>query len=154
MIQPAFHMEPPAAPAAPTPPSTQPAPPTMSLHDAILSYRKIRDKQDEIEDRHAEELKPYKDTRKQLEAYMQALLLSQGMNKASAPGAGTVYTSTRRSVSIENPAEFRAWVEAQGRPDFYENRVSKEALDTYLEEGGALPPGLKVSQVTTVNIRK
>lgn len=67
---------------------------------------------------------------------------------------GTVFKSVRTSISIADPDEFRQWVESQGKPDFYENRVSKEAVENYINAGNPLPPGLKVSSDTTVNVRK
>ena len=158
MIQPAFHMEPMQAPQAvpaaqPMPAAAGPRPASIDMELYVRKHRELRAKQDEIEERHKAELKPYKEALSQIEIALLGQLQAANMNSVKTP-AGTCYLSTRRSVTIADPAVFRAWVEANERPDFYENRVAKEALDTYLAEGGALPPGLKVSADTKVNVRK
>lgn len=145
---PAFQM--PAAKPAETP---GPKPPAPRLDIAAEKYRQLRDKKKELQDRHKAELHPYNEALDQLEAAMLDALNQSGLQSARTE-AGTVFKSSRTSYSIADPSVFREWVEANARPDFYENRPSKEALETYIAAGNPLPPGIKVSSEVTINVRK
>jgi hypothetical protein len=141
------------APVQPAP-SPGPAPPQeVNTGWLVEKYRQLRDKKKEVEDRHKTELAPFKQAMEQIETMLLSGLNQLNANSVQTP-AGTAYRTTRTSYGVEDPAAFRAWVEAQNKPEFYENRVSKEALEAYVAAGNPLPPGLKVSSVTTVNIRK
>lgn len=152
MIQPAFVM-PGMMPAVPAPPPAPATPEAIPMDILAGKFRALRDKRDEIKARHTAELAPIKQAMDELGNVMLDALNRAGSNSMKTHG-GTVYTSTLSSYSIDDPAVFRAWVESEGKPDFYANRVSKEALEAYLAEGNRMPPGLKVSSVVNVNVRK
>jgi hypothetical protein len=123
----------------------------MSL--LVEKYHQLRAKKKAIAERHAKELEPVQQAMGALENVMLDALNKAGSNSMRTD-AGTAYKSVRTSISIADPEEFRLWVESQNRPDFYENRVSKEAVENYINAGNPLPPGLKVSSDTVVNVRK
>lgn len=138
----------------PPAPSPGPAPPTTFRMDAAVDkYRQLRDRKKEIQERHASELKPYNEALEQIEVVLLHQLNTLGVDSMKTEN-GTAYKSTRTSISIDDPAVFRKWVEENNRPDFFENRVSKEAIQNWVNEGHSLPPGLKVSADTVVNVRK
>jgi hypothetical protein len=119
----------------------------------VDKFRQLRDKKKEIETRHAKELKPFGDAMKQLETLMLDALNNAGANSVQT-NSGTAFKSTRTSYTVEDPEAFRTWVEANSRPDFYENRASKEAIENWISEGKPMPAGLKVSSIVTLNVRK
>lgn len=152
-IRPTFQM-PAALPPAPAPHVPVPGPtPTPRMDVAAEKYRALRDKKKEIQARHAAELAPFNEAMEQLEAVMLDALNQLGSNSMKTD-AGTVYKSTRVSYSIADPDEFRNFVEANGLPQLYENRPSKEALEHYVAGGNPLPPGIKRSSDVTINVRK
>ena len=116
-------------------------------------YRALRDKKAEIEARHKEELKPIREVMDQLEGLMQKQLNDAGSSSIKTDG-GTVISSTRRSITIEDPDKFRSWCLANSMHQLLENRVSKEAVEEYVGKGNPLPPGLKVSSVSSIQVRK
>ncbi len=127
--------------------------PDISPDVLIDRYRRLRDKIKEIKDRQSDELKPYVEVMAQLEGA--ALKLLQEMQTESLRTAhGTMFTVTRTNYSLTDPAEFKSWCETQGRTDLLESRVAKTAMQSYVDETGQLPPGVKVSSDLTVNIRK
>lgn len=138
---------------APNPGAVGPAPPPPSAEWLVEKYRQLRDKKKQIEDRHAEELKPFRAAMDQIEAALLDDLNRNGANSIQT-NSGTAYRTTRNTYGIEDPNAFRQWVEAHNVPEFYENRVSKDAVQQYADKHGQLPPGIKLSSVTTVNIRK
>lgn len=155
MIQPAFDISSllptPAAPVPPPPPAPTPTQEPMDV--MIEQYRHLRDEKEALAKRHAAEMEPVLSAMKELEAKLLDALNRLGTNSVRTD-KGTAFVKTFTSYSIEDPAVFRAWVEEQNRPDFYENRVSKGALENWVSEGNPLPPGIKVSSSVTVNVRK
>lgn len=141
------------APSAPQPGPAPPNPNQLPVDIAVDKYRQLRDREAEIKARHAQELAPFRAAMDAIEVSLMESLQNSGA-KSVATAHGTAYLSTKKSFKIEDPAAFRQWCEANGKLDMYENRVSKEALETYLADGGAMPPGVKESGFTTVNVRK
>jgi hypothetical protein len=137
----------------PTPAFGPPAEPPMTYEQMVTNYRRLRDRKEEIAKRHAAELKPYNELMSELEMRLLDAMNQQGANSLSTT-TGVAYKVTRISYTVEDPKEFRQYIEATGDVDLMESRVSKSALDERLKNGGTLPPGIKVSSFTTVNIRK
>ena len=142
-------------PLAPAPLSAAGAAPTVTItnKDLVEKYRLLRDKKEEIVKRHKAELAPLNDAMDKIENVLLDVLNRTG-SESTRTEAGTFFKVTRTSYSINDPAAFRAYVEAHNLPDLYENRVSKSALEELISRGETLPPGLKVSSEVSVNIRK
>lgn len=157
MIQPTFIIPPrdpaPAPAAAPPPPSVPGPAPSDSYETLVAEYRATRDNVKTIEAAVAEKLKPLKERLAKIEAQFLDELNRTGANSINT-NSGTAYRSTRTSYTVDDPESFRQWVAKNNRPEFFENRPSKEAVEEWLKNGNALPPGVKVSSFTTVNIRK
>lgn len=156
-IQPAFwapELGAPPGTAAPAPPPPAPdTPPAPRMVDLVTEYRLLRDRKAELVEAHKVEVAPLQASMQKLEGMMLDLLNQAGSNSMRTD-EGTAFKQQRNTYSIDDPHAFRQWVEQQGRPDFYENRVSKDAIDTYIAEGHNLPPGVKASSFVTINVRK
>lgn len=165
-VTPAFAMPAPPAPApapaaqpAPPPPvattpGPQPGPDPSIPHDVLANaYIRLRDKKAEITARHKKELEPINEAMEQVNNAM-LNALNTGNAQSIKTAEGTFYRSTKNSYSIDDPAALREWVEANGRPDLYENRISKDAIEAFADQTGTLPPGVKMSTFVTVNVRK
>lgn len=122
---------------------------------AVLTekYRQLRDLKDALAKLHTEQLRPIRDAMEAIEAHFLQVMLREGMSSIKTDG-GTAYQQTRTSYKIDDPSEFRAWVEQNNRPDFYENRPSKDTLEAWVAAGNPLPPGVVVNSEVRVNIRK
>lgn len=143
----------PTAPFVPTSAAApeQPAQPSAAV--LVEKYRLLRDKVKEIETRQDNELKPYKQMMSNIESMLGGILDRDGLNSCNTPN-GTFYKKTNTSYSIENPEALRQWAETENRPDIYENRVAQSVVKDMLERGQGLPPGIKVSSITRINIQK
>lgn len=137
----------------PTPPVPAAPAPVVRIDEAVAEYRSVRDQVAAIKKRHTEELEPFKETLEQLGSKLLDALNAAGTNSMRTD-AGTAYKSTKVTYSIDDPVAFRAWVEREGKPEFYENRVSQEVVKSFVNDGAVIPPGLKVSSFTTVNVCK
>lgn len=151
---PAFQLPPGIAPAVPPTAAQAPAPePVMAMDFMAEKYRQLRERKDLIKERHSVELKPYTEAMNQLEAEMQRQLEAQNASSIKT-AAGTVIRAVRRSITVADPEAFRQWAEANGQMGMYQNRVSPEAVEAYVEQGHQLPPGLKHTAMTTIQVRK
>ena len=131
-----------------------PAPPQPLAMDQLIDmYTKLRAKRDTIKARHKQELEKVNEVMERIETIIQSSLVAGGVNSVRTD-AGTAFQTTRNSITVADPAAFRQWAIATGNQGLYENRVSKEAVEEYMKQGHPLPPGLKMSSDTTVNIRK
>jgi hypothetical protein len=146
------------------PPPTALAPPIEPAHVAatlsgfdfnehVSKYRQLRDMKATIAARHKEELAPYNEALDALELAMLNALTASGQ-ESTRTASGTAYKSTKSSYTVQDASAFRTWLEVNDRWDLLETRVSKEALESFATEGGTLPPGIGVSSVVTVNVRK
>lgn len=134
------------------PPAPAPAVP-IKLDEVALKYRKLRDLRDALKARHAEELKPYTTAMEGLGAVLLNHFNQTGQESANTMG-GTIYKSTRRSAKVVDAGALRDWAEREGRTDIFQSRVNTEVLDSIVEAGGELPPGIEISSTVTINIRK
>lgn len=125
----------------------------MDLLEAISTYVKVRDKKKELQDQHKNELAPLNQALDGLEAVILQFFNESGQNSAQTD-AGTAYTTTRESYTVEDPVMFRGWVHEQDDLSFFEARASKEKVSSWFKETGELPPGIKYSADITIGVRR
>lgn len=126
---------------------------TISYDTLVEKYRAVRDRKNEIAERHKAELAPINEAMSAIESRLLSMFTEAGLSSVKT-AHGTAYTSTSIKYTVEDPAALREFVESNNMPELLETRISKSAVDQYLEAGGSLPPGVKVSQHLSVNIRK
>lgn len=116
-------------------------------------YVKLRDRIKEITDKHAEELKPFKEAKELLEQYFLAEL--ERMNVSSVKGGhGTVYKTMRASATVADGAAFRAYVEETGAWELCDIRANAPAVRDFIEANGTPPAGVNFSNTVTVGCRR
>lgn len=134
-------------------PPAPPAAPEVNIDELMEKYRELRATKDAAKARHSEELAPINTAMDDIEIQLLRVMTLTGLNSFSS-GDSTAYKQSRNSWKITDPHEFRQWVEANNCPEMYENRVSKDAMDNYIANGGVMPPGLTLNSEVVVNIRK
>lgn len=125
----------------------------MNIEQAVESYRRLRDKKAELKKSYEEQVKPVDDAMAVVEQALLAFLRDNRMDSVKSK-AGTAYQSTLTNYTIDDASVFRDWAEKNNRNDFYANRLSKDVVEEYISEHRSLPPGVKVSSFTKVNVRK
>lgn len=123
-----------------------------TIQQVAEGYVTLRNQKREVEKQHKEELAPFNTNLKKMEAFMLDLLNQQGAQNVSTAEA-TVYKSKRVSVKMENWQDFFEFVQANEAWHFLTRSVSKTMVQEYLEEEGALPPGLSISTEQTIGVR-
>lgn len=148
----------PAAPAiaipAPAAPGPSPADtPAQNLEGMVDKYRRLRDRKKALEAALKDQITPYREAMDQLETVILDALNRAGVESIRTR-SGTAFKTTRTSYVVRDPAVFREWIEANGRFDLLETRVSKDGIETLLQSGASLPLGIGISSEVVVNIRK
>jgi len=119
----------------------------------ISQYVQLRDAKKLIQDKHKLELAPINDTMEKLEAlFMRELALS---NQDSAKSkAGTVYKTTKKTASLEDGDSFMSFVIGGEHWELLDRKANVTAVEEFLNENKALPPGVKYTEVEEVGVRR
>lgn len=127
----------------------------MKMSEAMARYIELRDNKAALKKAHTAELREkFNDEMEKLEAMFLRAFQKQGSSSLTAKGIGTAFIKPRVSDTVQDRTAFLGWVLETGNLEFLESRVSKAALDEWVEEHGELPPGVKRVVDQTVNIRR
>lgn len=137
-------------------------------------YIRLRDAKKDIDEQAKAKTSPLSQSMDALESYFLQQFTKLGVDSVKTE-AGTPYKSEKTSVTVADNEAFVSWVlgkaleglpvtpEAReavktaimdsGALAYIESRASKTAVEAYLEETKALPPGLNRRVEATVNVR-
>lgn len=116
-------------------------------------YVSLRDKKKEIEERHKEELKSINDTMAKLTDLMMSSLDTAGAQSIKT-SEGTVYVSARYSASLADPKAFMDYVIANNKFDLLDRKANATACRDFVAETGSQPPGVNLSAIRTLGVRR
>ncbi len=126
----------------------------MKMSEAVELYIKMRDKKAQMKAAYEESVKPLTEKMEQLEAKLLHIFNETGMDSVKTP-LGTAYASTRTSVSIADRDAFINFVKETGDFNMLELRPSRSAIPEFADmNNGELPPGINVSTIRVVNVRR
>ncbi len=129
--------------------TTQP----IDVDKRVGQYVALRTKIKELDDKHKEDMKPFKDMLEQL-----GNMLLGHLNTVNAEsirtGAGTFFKTTKKTASLEDPEAFMRFVIANNAFDMIDRKANVTAVDDYIKEHNALPPGVKFTERVEVNVRR
>lgn len=130
----------------------------MNAQDLITEYFKLKDWADAESKRFDEHVKPVKTRLEEITTLLLGILNTQGADKV-ATDAGTAYKSTIVTPSITDRDAYLDFVEENwaeiGNEILQLGAPNKKALQDYMDShNGMLPPGIKTSAFTRVNIRR
>jgi len=124
-----------------------------NIDTRVAQFVKLRDKIKEIQDRHSEELKPYKETLEKLNGVLLGHLQAVGAENVGTAD-GTVYKTTKKSASIADMTAFWTYVVTQGDFDMVDKKANVTAVEAYIEEHGVQPPGINYTTKDVVGVRR
>jgi len=126
---------------------------SKNIDDAIDMFVRIRDKKKELQDDHKEQLKPFNEGLKKLEAILIDHLNNSGAESIRGTH-GTVYSITRTSAKVDNWDDVLQYILDNELYHMLEKRVSKGAVEEYVEANGEPPPGVAITSDATVGVRR
>jgi hypothetical protein len=125
----------------------------LDIDVRIKQYIQLRDKIKEVEAKHKEELKPYKQALETLSGVLLTHLQNIG-GEGVRTQSGTVYVSEKKSASLADPAAFMDYVVSTERWDLLDRKANVTAVTDYISEFNAPPPGVNYSTMLTVGVRR
>jgi hypothetical protein len=124
-----------------------------TIEDLVSQYIRLRDKIKEAEDAHKAKLAPAKEYLEELNGRLLQRLNDVG-GESVKTAHGTVYRTTRRSASIADGDAFRQFVINNEAFDLVDWRANANAVDDFIKEQAAPPPGVNFSTAFTVGVRR
>ena len=101
----------------------------------------------------SEETKPLLRLQSRLSGSFDAHLEATGATSARTP-SGTVHLNTRYTASVEDADAFMEFVKENNKFDLLERRASAIVVRDYAEEHKELPPGVRLTAIRSIGVRK
>lgn len=124
----------------------------INIDELVSKYLKLRQLKKEKDDAHKAEVAPLTEMMEKLEN-----LFLQRMNAAGLESLptkhGTPYKTKRTSVTVADWEASLGFIRENELWGLLEKRVSKAAVQEYVEEHEDLPPGLNWREEIVVNVR-
>lgn len=119
----------------------------------IDQYVAVRDKIRETKERHEKELAPLVEIQNILTGWLQNFMDVAGCDSIKTKN-GTCYNTTRYSASVADGEAFMGFVISNQRFDLIDRRANATAVREYVETNKTLPPGVNLSAIRTVGVRR
>jgi hypothetical protein len=127
--------------------------PQPSMESRIEKYIRLRDLIKQKDDAHKEVMKPFREALETLNGVMLKHLETIGGDSVKS-AAGTVYKTTKTTASLEDPDAFMRHVIGSEAWELLDRKANATACKAFVEENGVLPPGVKMTQVVQVGVRR
>lgn len=127
--------------------------PYMTVDSVIENYVRLRDKKKAVEDRHKQELAPFRETMDQLEAWLLEALNQAGLDSMKSPH-GTAFKSTKSSAVVRDWQATLDYIRRNEAWDLLEARVAKTTAIGIIKETNQPIPGVETSFEVCVNVRR
>lgn len=125
----------------------------MKLSELVAMYIELRDKKSQLKAQFDEQTAALDKKLTQLEGAMLKTFDTAGVDSVKTP-FGTAYTTVQTNASVADADAFRQFVKDNDAFEFYQNRVSKTAVEQYKAVHGDIPPGLSWREERVVNVRR
>ncbi len=124
-----------------------------TVEKRIDQYVQLRDRLKALDEKHDAERAPYVEAQNLLTGWMMDFMQRTGSDSIKTK-AGTCYASTRYSTSLADAEAFMKHVVATQDFDLLDRRANATAVRAYVEEKGTLPPGVNLSALRTIGVRR
>ena len=125
----------------------------MTPDEMVRNYIRIRDHKERAEKEFKEGMERVNKGLKKLEASMLTHLQSTGGNSLKTD-FGTVYISTKYSATVDDRDTFLDWVRGKNQWEALDVRANKTFVRTFTDETSEVVPGVKLTGMTKVNVRR
>lgn len=133
---------------------TTPVTSTVNVDDMVLRFIEIRDVLKALEDAYEAKRKPLLEVKERISGELMQFLDDNKLTNAQTKH-GTVHTTTRSSASLTDAQLFFDFVLENERYELLDKRANATAVKDYVKEnGGNLPPGVNLSSIKTVGVRR
>lgn len=127
--------------------------PEMNITHLVSRYIAARDLKAKIVAKHKAKLEPLDAAMDKTELAILDFFQKHGMDSAKCE-AGTAYRSTKGSATVADMDAFLDFVRKNDAWHMLERRVSKVAVEEYVDQTKDLPPGVTYSRIATIGVRR
>jgi hypothetical protein len=127
--------------------------PQVKAKQRVAEYIACRDAINTMKEKHEQELKPLVELQNMLTGWLQRFMDAAGVENIKT-AHGTCYTSTRYTASLADPEAFMKHVLSTQSYDLLDRKANVTAVKDYVAEHGNLPPGVNLSSISTVGVRR
>jgi hypothetical protein len=131
--------------------TTTPSQPNIDAR--VEQYVKLRDTIKKLDDEHKKKMAPYREALEKLNGLLLDHLRTVNIDSAKT-SAGTVYRSEKATASLEDGDAFMRFVIGDQAFHMLDRKANVTAVQDYVKEHGVLPPGVKLTTVQAVNVRR
>lgn len=125
----------------------------MDIQNLVELYIKLRDRRKARKVAYDIDDEKDKNYQERIEQKLMAFFNETG-GESFRTDAGTAYKATRTSATVQDWDATLDFIKAQEAWDMLEHRVSKDFVAKYVEDNQEAPPGVSISRVTVVNVRR
>lgn len=133
----------------PTPSATA----AVTVDKRVAQYVATRDAIKAANEKHEAEIKPLVDLQNMLTGWLQTFMETAGADNIKT-AHGTCYSTTRYSASLADPEAFMKFVLETNSIDLLDRKANVTAVKDFVAEKGTLPPGVNLSSIKTVGVRR
>jgi hypothetical protein len=126
---------------------------SQKLNAVIGKYIALRDRRDEINRKAKEDVAKINEKLEAIEGKLMGVMDGLGMESIKSD-KGTAYVSTTTRASVADWDATLAFIKRRRLWNMLEQRVSKKAVEEYIEAKGDVPPGVDVSTMRKLNVRR
>lgn len=119
----------------------------------VDQFVKLRDLIKQKDEEHKKSMAPLKDTLEKLSAVLLQHLNSTNGNSVSTD-FGTVYRTEKKSAPLADPQAFMDYVIARQAWDLLDRKANVTAVEAFVDEHQAPPPGVNFSSTFTVGVKR
>lgn len=119
----------------------------------VAQYIQLREKLKLLDEAHKKQTEPILTAMNLIQGRIEQLLDQCGADNMKTKH-GTCYKSTKWTASLADPELFMKFVKDNDRFDLIDRKANANAIRDYVQERKVLPPGVNLSQVRTIGIRK
>jgi hypothetical protein len=127
--------------------------PGQIVDKRVAQYIQVRDAIKRMNDEHEARIKPLVEIQNMLTGWMQDFLEKAGADSIKT-SHGTCYSTTRYSASLADPEAFMSFVLDNKAYDLLDRKANVTACRDYTDEKGRPPPGVNLSSIKTVGVRR
>lgn len=127
--------------------------PPTDMDKIVEQYVQVRDKMKAMNAAHEKALEEPKAIQEILAGSLQAMLDKTNSTSIKTKH-GTCYVSTRYTASLPDPEVFMKFVIDNHLFDLIDRRANVTAVKDYVEEKKALPPGVNLTALKTIGVRR
>ena len=123
------------------------------MEELVEKYIKLREVKTKLSNEYKAKVAKVDDIMDKIEAAILAQFNELGVESART-NAGTAYKQTRTSATVADWDAVLHFIQENDLYNMLERRVSKNAVEEYVQENGALPPGVNWRQEVVINVRQ